>query len=94
MEYLLCIPYFGLGLLFWPVFRLFSRQNTARQRGLRRVFLVTFVVLVALALVFLVVALAGRFNHNWLWASLWFPFSNLISILFSLEVITRREKAI
>lgn len=95
MEYLLCIPYFGAGLLFWPAFRLFSRQNSSRQNGLRRVFVVTLVVLVALGLVFLAVALAGRFNHNWLWATLWFPFVNLISILFSVQVcITGRERAI
>jgi hypothetical protein len=95
MEYFLCIPYFGAGLVFWPVFRVFSRQNTARQKGLRRVFLFTLITLVALALVFLAVAVAGRFNHNWLWATLWFPFINLISIFFSLAVcITGREKPI
>ena len=95
MDYLLCIPYFGGGLLFWPAFRLFSRQNSARQHGLRRVFVVTLAALLSLALVFLGVALAGRFNHNWLWATLWFPFINLISILFSLQVyITGRERAI
>jgi hypothetical protein len=95
MEYLLCIPYFGAGLVFWPVFRLFNRQNSARQKGLRRMFLFTLLALVSLALVFLAVAVAGRFNHNWLWATLWFPFINLISILFSLlACITKGERAI
>jgi hypothetical protein len=95
MEYLLCVPYFGAGLLFWPAFRLFARQNSERQRGLRRVFVVTVAVLGALGLTFLGVAFAGRFNHNWLWATLWFPFINLISILCSLQVcISGRERII
>ena len=96
VEYLLCllcIPYFGAGLLIWPVFRLFTCQNSERQRGLRRVFIVTLAVLGVLGLGFLGVALAGRFDHNWLWGTLWFPFINLISIFFSLTVcITGRER--
>ena len=95
MVYLVAILYFAGGLLFWPVFRLFSRQHSPRRDRLRRVFVITLAVLVALGLVFLAVALAGRFNHNWLWATAWFPFINLISILFSLQVcVTRHEGVI
>ena len=95
MDYLLAIPYFAGGLFFWPVFRLRRSQPSPRQNGLRRVFVGTLALLVALGLVFLAVALAGRFNHNWLWATLWFPFINLISILFSIQVcITKRERVI
>ena len=80
MEYLLLIPYFLGGLFFWPLFRLFSGRTSARSQRLWRVFIVTLIILVALGIVFGTVALLGRFNHNWLWGSLWFPFINLVSL--------------
>ena len=80
MEYFILIPYYAGGLLFWPLFRIFSRRTSSRSQRLWRVFIVTLVILVALGGVFGVVALLGRFNHNWLWGTLWFPLINLVSL--------------
>jgi hypothetical protein len=92
MEYLISIPYFGAGLLFWPMFRLFHPRRSLRSKRLWRVFITTFVILLGLASVFGIVALLGRFNHNWLWGSLWFPLVNLVSLGCSIVACTDSDE--
>jgi hypothetical protein len=80
----LCLLVYGCGLLFWPVFRLFSRTPGARSQRLRRIFLATLFFLLPLGIVYGVVALLGRFDHNWLWGTLWFHLINFVSLICSI----------
>ena len=45
LEWLIAVPYFGGGLLVWPVALLIGRSFGKRHRWLRMVFLVTLAVL-------------------------------------------------
>jgi hypothetical protein len=80
----LCALVYGCGLLFWPVFRLFSRTPSARAQRLRRVFFVTLCFLLSLGIIYGVVALLGRFDHNWLIGTMWFHLINLVSLTCSI----------
>jgi hypothetical protein len=80
----LCLLAYGCGLLFWPVFRLFSHKPGARAQRLRRIFFVTLFFLLPLGILYGVVTLLGRFDHNWLWGTLWFHLINFVSLLYSI----------
>ncbi len=84
VQFIIAVPWFTAGLLFWPAFLLFRGGSDPRARRLRQVFLVTFGALVGVGALLGVVALLGRFNHNWLPVTLLFPAINLVSIILSI----------
>ena len=84
LEWLIAVPYFGGGLLVWPVASLIGRSSGQRRRWLRAVFLVTLAVLGLLGVTMTAALLLGQFNHNWLPLTLLFPIINLVSVCFSL----------
>jgi len=86
-EWAIAIPYFGGGMLIWPVFRMFGRPRDDCARRLRKISLFTLSALIALGALLGVVALLGRFNHNWLPLTLLFPLINLVSVAWSIVAI-------
>jgi len=80
----LCALVYGSGLLFWPVFRLFSRTPGPRAQRLRRIFFVTLCFLLPPGIIYGVVTLLGRFNHNWLIGTMWFHLINFVSLMCSI----------
>lgn len=83
LDWIIAVPYFAGGLLVWPIAWLVGCAG-ARGRRLRLVFLSTLVALGAVAGLLGVVALLGKFNHNWLPLTLLFPLINLVSVCWSL----------
>jgi hypothetical protein len=92
-DWLIAVPYFAGGLLIWPLVSLFRRRLDERGRWLRMVFFVTLVPLGAIGGLLGVVALLGKFNHNWLPVTMLFPVINLLSIFFSISgvVLSRKD---
>ena len=82
---------YGGGLLFWPVFRIFSRGATARAHRLRRIFFVTLFILLPLFGLYGVVLVLGRFDHNWLKGTTWFYLINLMSLICSIAACVGRD---
>lgn len=80
LTWIVAIPYFGGGLLVWPISRLFRPESNDRYRWLRKVFFVTLIPLAVIGGILGAVALLGRFNHNWLPLTLLFPLINLASL--------------
>jgi hypothetical protein len=83
LTWLIAIPYFGGGLLVWPISCLFRRRLNDRCRWLRKVFFVTLIPLAVIGGILGAVAALGRFNHNWLPLTLLFPLINLASLCAS-----------
>jgi hypothetical protein len=73
------VLYYGAGLLFWPVFKLFNRRQSPCAKRLRIVFFTTLAVVIGYG-VLLVSTWRG---HQWLPLLLLFPLLNLISLLVS-----------
>ena len=91
LEWILAVPYFAGGLLIWPFSFLFNGGRGDRFRWLRFVFLCTLLMLTFLGGILGVVALFGRFNHNWLPLTLLFPLINLTSVCLSLFGISGKR---
>ena len=83
-DWIIAVPYFGGGLLVWPIASLTGRIFGERRRWFRKVFLVTLAVLGALGGTMGTAMLLGHFNHNWLPLTLLFPVINLVSVCCSL----------
>jgi hypothetical protein len=92
-DSLIAVPYFAGGLLVWPLISIFRRRMDERGQWLRAVFMVTLVALGCLGGLLGVVALLGKFNHNWLPVTMLFPVINLLSIFFSISgvVLSRKD---
>ncbi len=90
VQFIIAIPWFAGGLLFWPGFLMFRGNSDARAPRLRRIFLVTLGALAAVAALLGIVALLGQFNHNWLPVTLLFPLINLISVAASILRLVER----
>lgn len=84
LEWMIAVPYFAGGLLIWPISFLFNVGRGDRFDWLRFVFLCTLLMLASLGGLLGVVALLGRFDHNWLPLTLLFPLINLASVCLSL----------
>jgi hypothetical protein len=82
-QYMLAVPWFAGGLLFWPCFVILRGNSDTRSRWLRRIFLITLAALIGLGALLGIVAFHGQFNHNWLPVTLFFPIINLVSIIIS-----------
>ncbi len=80
LTWIVAVPYFGGGLLVWPISCLFCQPSTDRYRWFRKVFFVTLIPLAVMGGIFGAVMLPGRFNHNWLPLTLLFPLINLASV--------------
>ena len=93
VQIIIAIPWFGGGLLLWPAFLIFRGRSDPRSRRLRKIFFLTLAAVGGLAMLLTVVALLGRFNHNWLPLTLLFPMINLASIVISIVVWSVREHA-
>jgi hypothetical protein len=91
VTWIISVPYFGGGLLVWPIGIFFCDRKGERFRRLRFVFLCTFPALALLGGILGGVMLLGRFNHNWLPLTLLFPLINLISICCSLVGLFQRD---
>lgn len=83
---------YGCSLLFWPVFRLFDRTHGPREQRLRRIFFVTLFFLLPLGVLYGLVALLGRFDHNWLIGTLWFHLINLVSLICSIVACLQKNE--
>ena len=84
LDWIVAVPYFGGGLLVWPVASLTGRICGKRRCWFRAVFLVTLAVLGVLGSIMGTAMLLGWFNHNWLPLTLLFPLINLVSVCWSL----------
>ena len=83
LQFIIAVPWFGGGLLLWPVFRICRGGLDLRGPQLRRIFFVTLAAHVAVGVLLGIIALLGQFNHNWLPVTLLFPVINVVSIIFS-----------
>ena len=92
VQMIIAIPWFGGGLLFWPAFLIFRGHTDTRSRLLRTIFFVTLAAVSGLAMSLAVVALLGRFDHNWLPLTLLFPLINFASIVCSIVRWSIRER--
>ena len=90
-QVIIAIPWFAGGVFIWPGFLTFRSSADPRAPQLRRIFVVTFAALGAVGVLLAVVALLGRFNHNWLPVTLLFPLINLVSIVLSVGIL-RHER--
>jgi hypothetical protein len=91
VQVIIAIPWFGGGLLMWPAFLIFRCRSDARARRLRTVFFLTLAAVGGLAALLGVIALLGRFDHNWLPLTLLFPLINLASVAISNGIWNTRE---
>src|SRR5207247_9952978 len=93
LQFMIGIPWFGGGLLFWPALVVVRGSSDTKRRRLRRIFFVTLAALAILGASLGIVALLGRFDHNWLPVTLLFPIINLVSITFSIRRLARHDQA-
>lgn len=91
VQIIIAIPWYGGGLLLWPAFLIFRGRSDARSRRLRKIFFLTLAAVGGLAMFLAVVALLGRFDHNWLPWTLLFPVINFVSIVISIAIWSIRE---
>jgi hypothetical protein len=92
LDCTIAVPYFAGGLLVWPLISLFRRRMDERGQWLRAVFFVTLAALGCLGGLLGIVALLGKFNHNWLPVTMLFPIINLLSIFFSISGVVLSDK--
>jgi|SRR5579859_2910536 len=93
LQFIVAIPWFGGGLIFWPGFLILRGSSDSRARRLRGMFFITLTALAGVGALLGIVALLGRFDHNWLPLTLLFPLINLVSIIFSICRLKRHEHA-
>jgi hypothetical protein len=91
VQIIIAIPWFGGGLLLWPVFLIFRGRSDARSRPLRKIFFLTLAAVGGLAAFLGVVAFLGRFDHNWLPLTLLIPVINFTSIVVSIMIWCIRD---
>jgi hypothetical protein len=93
VQIFIAIPWFGGGLLLWPAFLIFRGRSDGRSRPLRTIFFLTLAAVGVLAAFLGVVALLGRFDHDWLPLILLFPAINFASTAISIVIWSTREHA-
>ena len=93
LQFMIAIPWFAGGLLFWPALLVVRGSSDTKRRRLRRIFFVTLAALATVGASLGIVALLGRFDHNWLPVTLLFPLINLVSITLSIRRLVRNENA-
>jgi hypothetical protein len=76
------VLFYGVGLLFWPVFQLFHRRRSPCSKRLLIVFFITFGVEIGYGVLLLSICR----GHQWFPLLLLYPILNLISLVISTVV--------
>jgi len=93
LQFMIAIPWFAGGLLFWPALVVVRDSSDSKRRRLRRIFFATLAALATVGASLGIIALLGKFNHNWLPVTMLFPLINLVSITYSIRRLVRHENA-